>query len=95
MKKFKITVHVFRRRDVLNPEEKPVALALHNLKFDAVTGIQMGQCFILSLDAESEAKAREQVTEMCNKLLVNLVTSRFEIAETKEVEASVPVPATT
>jgi phosphoribosylformylglycinamidine synthase PurS subunit len=78
-RKFQGTIHIFIKPAVLNPEEGPVAKRLQQLGFESVAGIKMGKCHIVSFEADDEEAARQQLTAMCEKLLMNPITEQFEI----------------
>jgi phosphoribosylformylglycinamidine synthase PurS subunit len=84
MPKFEATVHTMRKAACLKPEEPVVLRALHEMGFNGVTGIKIGTCNIISLEADDETTARTMITEMSEKLLINPVTDTFVIAQIKE-----------
>lgn len=77
--KFDMTVYVFNKPDCLNPEEPVIASGLQHLGFSNVSKVRKGTCIIVTAEADSEDAARQSVTDMCKKLLANLVTSTFKI----------------
>ncbi|HEY9583968.1 MAG TPA: phosphoribosylformylglycinamidine synthase subunit PurS [Candidatus Paceibacterota bacterium] len=85
MSKFKAVIHVYRKRDVLNPEEPVIHSALHHLGFDSVSGIQAGKFFAISLDAEDQSDAAILVGKMSKQLLANSVAETFEIIKVQSV----------
>jgi len=87
MKKFKVTVHIFIKTEVVNPEEVPTKLALHNLGFGRVSNIRMGRCFVVSLEHGSKDEARADVKNMCETFLTNNVTESFEIVDVEQVSS--------
>ena len=80
MIRYRVAVHVVPRRGLLDPQGKAVADALHTLGFGGVAAVHVGRHLVLEIDAADEAKAREQTSLMCEKLLANPVTEDFEIA---------------
>jgi len=92
MPKFKVTIHVFIKDAVLNPAEGPTKVALHKLGFGSISGIKMGNCFIISTEARNTEEAEAVVNEACKKLLANPVTEYFELVETFEVKDAPPMP---
>lgn len=93
MPTYSVTVHIFINEQVLNPEERPVARALHQLGFTEVASVKMGKCHIVTLNAPSNATAIERVKNMCEKLLANPVTEHFTI-HSVEVVREVPKDGT-
>ena len=80
MIRYRVAVHVVPRRGLLDPQGKAVADALHTLGFGGVAGVHVGRHLVIEIDADHEAGARLQTTQMCEKLLANPVTEDFEIA---------------
>ena len=85
MKSFEMTIHIFRKSAVLNPEEKPTVEALRHLGFKTVSKIRMGKCHIVTIETDDEDTARQLATDMCKRLLTNPVTESFEIQSIKSV----------
>jgi phosphoribosylformylglycinamidine synthase PurS subunit len=80
MSRYRIAVHVVPRRGLLDPQGKAVADALHTLGFGSVSSVHVGRHLVLELDAASDAAARQQTRDMCERLLANPVTEDFEIS---------------
>ena len=90
MPKFDVTVHVFAKRDVLNPAEPVTKRGLHSLGFASVGEIRMGKCFVVSIDARNRETAEAEVVEMCKRLLAFSVAEEFKIVKIEEIP---PTPA--
>jgi phosphoribosylformylglycinamidine synthase len=71
-----VRIHVFPRREILDPQGKAIASALRRLGFEGVEDVRAGKSFALSLD---DGATRESVAQMCEKLLANLVVEDYEI----------------
>ena len=80
MSRYRVAVHVVPRRGLLDPQGKAVADALHTLGFGSVSSVHVGRHLVLEVDAATDAAARQQTREMCERLLANPVTEDFEIA---------------
>lgn len=72
-------VNVKLKDGVLDPQGKAVSHALGSLGFNSVTQVRIGKQIVLELDGSDEAKAREDVTVMCEELLANTVIEDYEI----------------
>ena len=74
-------VYVQYRPTVSDPQGQTIRGGLHQLGFDSVTSVRAGKYMEITLDADSENAAGEQVRDMCDKLLANPVIEdyRFEI----------------
>jgi phosphoribosylformylglycinamidine synthase len=77
---YRIEVRIAPRAGLLDPEGKAIQHALRSLDFDEVEDVRVGRLVRLSLNAASEAAAREAADEMCRKLLANPVTEDYDIA---------------
>lgn len=75
----KVIVNVSLKAGVLDSQGKAVHNALHSIHFENVTDVRVGKQIVLQLDETNEAKAREDVTKMCEDLLANTVIEDYEI----------------
>ena len=68
---------------VLDPQGKAIEGALAGLGFKGVQGVRQGKFIELELDERDPERAREQIREMCERLLANTVIEnyRFELDE--------------
>ena len=75
----KAIVNISLKAGVLDSQGKAVHHALDSLKFDGISDVRVGKQIVLQLTATDEAKAKEEVTEMCEALLANTVIEDYEI----------------
>ena len=75
----KARVHVMLKNGVLDPQGEAVRHALGQLGFEGVEGVRQGKVIELDLAETDADKARETVTEMCEKLLANTVIESYRI----------------
>lgn len=75
----KAKVHITLKHGVLDPQGKAIEGALHGLGFAEVGDVRQGKVIELEIDETDEAKAREQVEAMCQKLLANPVMENYAI----------------
>ena len=75
----KARVHVMLKTGVLDPQGEAVRHALGTLGFGGVTGVRQGKVIELDLTETDKAKAEEQVTAMCEKLLANTVIESYRV----------------
>jgi phosphoribosylformylglycinamidine synthase len=87
MPTFEARVEVTHLPGVADPAGATVERALPALGYGNVSQVHIGKTIRLHLDAPDVAAAREQVVEMCRRLLANPVIEAFE------VEVSEPSPA--
>ena len=74
--KFSVTVTL--KKDVLDPQGKVVQNTLMNIGLN-LRNIRQGKYFEIEIDEKDQAKARENVDQMCRKLLVNLIIEDYKI----------------
>lgn len=74
-------VYVTLRPSVLDPAGTAVQSGLAQLGFDGVDRLRIGKYIELTLEAEDEASASQQLDAMCDRLLANTTIEnyRFEI----------------
>ncbi len=75
----KAIVNISLKAGVLDSQGKAVHHALDSLKFEGVSDVRVGKQIILELTSTDEAKAKKEVTEMCEALLANTVIEDYEI----------------
>ncbi len=75
----KAIVNVSLKAGVLDSQGKAVHHALDSLHFDGVEDVRVGKQIVLKLSHTDEAKAKEEVTQMCEDLLANTVIEDYEI----------------
>ncbi len=81
--RFDARVEVTLREGIADPEGATIERALPALGFTGVRDVRAGKSFRLSVDAESEAAARELAQSLADRLLANPVIERatVEVAE--------------
>ena len=74
-------VYIRLRPTVSDPQGQTIRGGLHQLGFDGVSSVRAGKYMEITLEAESESAASEQLRQMCDRLLANPVIEdyRFEI----------------
>ena len=75
----KIKVIVTLKNGVLDPQGKAIQQTLNGMSFSNVEEVRQGKFFEINVNETNEAKAKEQVEEMCKKLLANLVIEDYKI----------------
>jgi phosphoribosylformylglycinamidine synthase len=78
---FQSRIYVTLRPSVLDPAGTAVESGLKQLGYQGVEKVRIGKYIELTLSAEDEAQAREQLDFMCDRLLANPVIEnyRFEL----------------
>jgi len=72
-------INISLKNGVLDSQGKAVHHALDSLHFNNVEDVRVGRQVVMKLNAEDEASAKAQVTEMCEELLANTVIEDYEI----------------
>ena len=81
-------VFVTLRPSVLDPAGTAVQAGLKNMGYDNVSQVRIGKYLELTLTADSEAAAREQLDRICDQLLANPVIENYRF----DLEAIAPTP---
>ena len=76
---YKATVTIKLKKGVLNPEGRTIQRALNFLGFNDVKEVQTYKMIDIIMEGESEEKVKEEVEEMCKRLLANPVIHDYEI----------------
>lgn len=79
MQTFHADVFVTLKRLVNDPEGIEIRNGLHNLGYASVDEVRSGKYMQLEIEAASEEVAREQVNEMCERLLCNTVIEEYRV----------------
>jgi len=70
---------------VLDPQGAAVKNALGALGFDEVSDVWIGKYLEVRLTAQDEDVARRRIVMMCDALLANPVTERYELSLAEEL----------
>lgn len=76
---YQAQVYVTLRPSVLDPAGTAVRSGLEHMGYDNVEKVRIGKYIEVSLTAESEAAAREQLDRMSDQLLANPVIENYRI----------------
>ncbi|MCH5335857.1 MAG: phosphoribosylformylglycinamidine synthase subunit PurS [Campylobacter sp.] len=74
-----ITINVFLKEGVLDPQGKAVEKALHSLNFHKVSEVKIAKQIKIKLNENNKEKAKKEITKMCEELLVNSVIEDYEL----------------
>ena len=74
-------IYIQLRPTVSDPQGQTIRGGLLQLGFDTVTSVRAGKYMEITLQADTESTASDQVRQMCDKLLANPVIEdyRFEL----------------
>ncbi len=77
--RFRARVHVYPRREILDPQGRAIGEALARLGFDEVAGVRAGKGFEVELTATDKSAAVAQLERMCSELLANPITEDYSV----------------
>lgn len=77
--KFQAQIYVTLRPSVLDPAGTAVQSGLAHMGYSNVEQVRIGKYVELSLTAENESIAREQLDVICDQLLANPVIENYRI----------------
>ena len=79
----KISVIITLKKDVLDPQGKIIQQTLNGMGFKNINEVRQGKYFEIDTKETDPKKAKDQVEEMCKKLLANLVIENYKIIDTQ------------
>jgi phosphoribosylformylglycinamidine synthase subunit PurS len=79
----KISVVITLKKDVLDPQGKVIHQTLDGMGFNDITEVRQGKYFEIDSKESDPKKAKDEVEEMCKKLLANLVIENYKIIDTQ------------
>jgi phosphoribosylformylglycinamidine synthase subunit PurS len=81
--KYIAEIDIMPHRELLDPQGKTVLKNLHSIDVAGVADVRIGKHVTMTLEAATEAEAREQVDASCRKLLANLIMEGYTFNLTK------------
>ena len=75
--KYSITVTL--KKDVLDPQGKVVENTLKNMGLNSLKSVRQGKYFEVEVEEKNEEVDDKEVTQMCEKLLANLIIEDYKI----------------
>ena len=77
----KISVIITLKKDVLDPQGKIIHQTLDGMGFNDINEVRQGKYFEIDTKESDPKKAKDNVEEMCKKLLANLVIENYKIID--------------
>ncbi|MCW6038702.1 phosphoribosylformylglycinamidine synthase subunit PurS [Spirulina subsalsa FACHB-351] len=74
---YKARIYVTLRPSVLDPAGVAVKSGLEQLGYTTVEQVRIGKYIEVSLSAENEVSAKDQLEQMCDQVLANPVIENF------------------
>jgi phosphoribosylformylglycinamidine synthase subunit PurS len=81
---FTAAINIMPKKELLDPQGKTVLKNMKNIDVVGVEDIRIGKHITMSINANSEAEAKQKVETACQKLLANMIMESF----TYEITAS-------
>lgn len=75
--KFTAEIDIMPHKELLDPQGKTVANNLAHVDIFGVSDVRIGKHISITLEAASEAEARETVETACKKILANLIMEHY------------------
>ena len=72
-------IYITLKKDVLDPQGSVIANSLKSLGFNNIADVRQVKFIEIKLDSENKETANKQITEMCEKLLANLVIEDYKV----------------
>jgi phosphoribosylformylglycinamidine synthase len=82
--RFIAEIDIMPHKELLDPQGKTVSNNMRHLDIKGIQDVRIGKHIQLTLEADSEQKAHEQVETACKKLLANLIMESFIFTLSKE-----------
>ena len=77
----KISVIITLKKDVLDPQGKVIQQTLDGMGFNNINEVRQGKYFEIETKEIDPKKAKNNVEEICKKLLANLVIENYKIID--------------
>ncbi len=75
----KAKVHITLKNGVLDPQGKAIQNALSHLGFGGVDEVRQGKYIEIKLADTDPAAAKQRVSQMCEKLLANMIIENYSV----------------
>ena len=77
----KISVIITLKKDVLDPQGKVIQQTLDGMGFNNINEVRQGKYFEIDTKENDPKKAKDNVEDICKKLLANLVIENYKIID--------------
>ncbi|MFP4527203.1 MAG: phosphoribosylformylglycinamidine synthase subunit PurS [Candidatus Kapaibacterium sp.] len=79
MAKYQAKIKITLRKDILDVQGKTVEHALHQIGFEALSGVRMGKYVTLEVEAGNQVEAKKMVEEASEKLIANPIIEDYVV----------------
>lgn len=70
-------INITLKRTVADPQGLTVKHALESLGYKNLQEVRVGRFVVIDLDLKDKGKAKEEINEMCKKLLANPIVENY------------------
>ncbi len=75
--KFIAEIDVMPHKELLDPQGKTVVKNMKNIHLQGINDVRIGKHIQMTIEADSEAAAKEKVETACKKLLSNVIMEGY------------------
>lgn len=76
----KAKINITLKTTVADPQGLTVKHALESLGYKGLVDVRMGKLVVIKLDAKDKKAAKQQVEQMCKKLLANPIIEDYNFS---------------
>lgn len=76
--KFIAQINIMPQKALLDPQGKAVTGSMKNIGLPGINNVRIGKHITLEVEAATEADAKQQVDDVCKKLLANLIMETYD-----------------
>ena len=76
--KFSVKINILPQDALLDPQGKTVENNTTKLGIENISNIRIGKHIVLDVESENINTAKKTVREVCDKLLVNQITEKYD-----------------
>ena len=77
----KISIVITLKKDVLDPQGKVIHQTLDGMGFKDINEVRQGKYFEIDTKENDPKKAKDNVEDICKKLLANLIIENYKIID--------------
>jgi len=75
---FKVKIYISLKKGVADPQGTTIKSALKSLGYQGIGKVRMGKYMQVELNIKDKKEVKEEVEDMCKKLLVNPVIEDYD-----------------
>jgi len=75
---FRVKIYIRLKEGVADPQGATIKHALDSLGYQGITKVKTGKYLQIQLNIQEKKKIKQQIEDMCKKILVNPVIENYE-----------------